>query len=213
MIDLYFDETYENTFNYDVYDGIELWLQENADGRLLASVRKYKGAGVCQAGGDNPHRYERLVFCVKDSLWYLFWIQGTAGYFRGLIYRSKLSCDLRHYMDELFECLVFIFGFLYIFKWMLDFLVKKFHLHTGIFTIEGNQLVVRALFSVRYEKNKIATIIFSCMHSWRIPWAHAGKMLIIMKDGTRSDRSSLTADPSPENSVRSSIPEKISSEP
>ena len=53
-------------------------------------------------------------------------------------------------MDELFECLVFIFGFLYIFKWMLDFLVKKFHLHTGIFTIEGNQLVVRALFSVRY---------------------------------------------------------------
>ena len=45
MIDyLYFDETYENTFNYDVYDGIELWLQENADGRLLASVRKYKGA-------------------------------------------------------------------------------------------------------------------------------------------------------------------------
>lgn len=26
MIDLYFDETYENTFNYDVYDGIELWL-------------------------------------------------------------------------------------------------------------------------------------------------------------------------------------------
>ena len=38
MIDLYFDETYENTFNYDVYDGIELWLQENADGR------KYKGA-------------------------------------------------------------------------------------------------------------------------------------------------------------------------
>ena len=30
-------------------------------------------------------------------------------------------------MDELFECLVFIFGFLYIFKWMLDFLVKKFH--------------------------------------------------------------------------------------
>lgn len=43
-------------------------------------------------------------------------------------------------MDELFECLVFIFGFLYIFKWMLDFLVKKFHLHTGIFTIEGNQL-------------------------------------------------------------------------
>ena len=54
-------------------------------------------------------------------------------------------------MDELFECLVFIFGFLYIFKWMLDFLVKKFHLHTGIFTIEGNQLVVRALFSVRYE--------------------------------------------------------------
>lgn len=28
MIDLYFDETYENTFNYDVYDGIELWLQE-----------------------------------------------------------------------------------------------------------------------------------------------------------------------------------------
>lgn len=43
-IDLYFDETYENTFNYDVYDGIELWLQENADGRLLASVRKYKGA-------------------------------------------------------------------------------------------------------------------------------------------------------------------------
>ena len=85
-------------------------------------------------------------------------------------------------MDELFECLVFIFGFLYIFKWMLDFLVKKFHLHTGIFTIEGNQLVVRALFSVRYEKDKIATIIFSCMHSWRIPWAHAGKMLIIMKD-------------------------------
>ena len=81
-------------------------------------------------------------------------------------------------MDELFECLVFIFGFLYIFKWMLDFLVKKFHLHTGIFTIEGNQLVVRALFSVRYEKDKIATIIFSCMHSWRIPWAHAGKMLI-----------------------------------
>lgn len=63
-------------------------------------------------------------------------------------------------MDELFECLVFIFGFLYIFKWMLDFLVKKFHLHTGIFTIEGNQLVVRALFSVRYEKDKIATIIF-----------------------------------------------------
>lgn len=44
MIDLYFDETYENTFNYDVYDSIELWLQENADGRLLASVRKYKGA-------------------------------------------------------------------------------------------------------------------------------------------------------------------------
>ena len=44
MIDLYFDETYENTFNYDVYDGIKLWLQENADGRLLASVRKYKGA-------------------------------------------------------------------------------------------------------------------------------------------------------------------------
>ena len=85
-------------------------------------------------------------------------------------------------MDELFECLVFIFGFLYIFKWMLDFLVKKFHLHTGIFTIEGNQLVVRALFSVRYEKDKIATIIFSCMHSWRIPWAHAGKMLIIMKE-------------------------------
>ena len=34
-------------------------------------------------------------------------------------------------MDELFERLVFIFGFLYIFKWMLDFLVKKFHLHTG----------------------------------------------------------------------------------
>lgn len=25
-------------------------------------------AGVCQAGGDNPHRYERLAFCVKDSL-------------------------------------------------------------------------------------------------------------------------------------------------
>ena len=64
MIDLYFDETYENTFNYDVYDGIELWLQENADGRLLASVRKYKGA----PGHDNPHRYERLAFCVKDSL-------------------------------------------------------------------------------------------------------------------------------------------------
>lgn len=115
-------------------------------------------------------------------------------------------------MDELFECLVFIFGFLYIFKWMLDFLVKKFHLHTGIFTIEGNQLVVRALFSVRYEKDKIATIIFSCMHSWRIPWAHAGKMLIIMKDGT-NDRSSLTAGPAPENSARSSIPEKISSGP
>ena len=79
------------------------------------------------------------------------------------------------------------------------FLVKKFHLHTGIFTIEGNQLVVRALFSVRYEKNKIATIIFSCMHSWRIPWAHAGKMLIIMKDGTRSgpfqfDSGSLTGE-------------------
>ena len=102
-------------------------------------------------------------------------------------------------MDELFECLVFIFGFLYIFKWMLDFLVKKFHLHTGIFTIEGNQLVVRALFSVRYEKNKVATIIFSCMHSWRIPWAHAGKMLIIMIDGTRSgpfqfDSGSLTGE-------------------
>lgn len=102
-------------------------------------------------------------------------------------------------MDELFECLVLIFGFLYIFKWLLEFLVKKFHLHTGIFTIEGNQLVVRALFSVRYEKNKIATIIFSCMHSWRIPWAHAGKMLIIMKDGTRSgpfqfDSGSLTGE-------------------
>lgn len=27
-----------------------------------------KARGVCQAGGDNPHRYERLVFCVKDSL-------------------------------------------------------------------------------------------------------------------------------------------------
>ena len=27
-----------------LYDGIELWLQENADGRLLASVGKYKGA-------------------------------------------------------------------------------------------------------------------------------------------------------------------------
>ena len=28
-------------------------------------------------------------------------------------------------MDELFECLVFIFGFLYIFKWMLDFLCEE----------------------------------------------------------------------------------------
>ena len=55
------------------------------------------------------------------------------------------------------------------------------------------------VFSVRYEKDKIATIIFSCMHSWRIPWAHAGKMLIIMKDGTRSgpfqfDSGSLTGE-------------------
>lgn len=46
----------------------------------------------------------------------------------------------------------FSFWFSVYFKWMLDFLVKKFHLHTGIFTIEGNQLVVRALFSVRYER-------------------------------------------------------------
>lgn len=50
-------------------------------------------------------------------------------------------------MDELFECLVFIFGFLYIFKWMLDFLVKKFHLHTGIFTIEEKEI---SWLSVRY---------------------------------------------------------------
>lgn len=27
-----------------------------------------KARGVCQAGGDDPHRYERLAFCVKDSL-------------------------------------------------------------------------------------------------------------------------------------------------
>lgn len=69
MIDLYFDETYENTFNYDVYDGIELWLQENADGRHAGICPEIqRRAGVCQAGGDNPHGYERLAFCVKDSL-------------------------------------------------------------------------------------------------------------------------------------------------
>ena len=53
MIDLYFDETYENTFNYDVYDGIELWLQENADGRLLASVRKIISQLMTGKSGNN----------------------------------------------------------------------------------------------------------------------------------------------------------------
>ena len=62
MIDLYFDETYENTFNYDVYAG--------KCGRQAAGIcpEIQRRAGVCQAGGDNPHGYERLAFCVKDSL-------------------------------------------------------------------------------------------------------------------------------------------------
>lgn len=69
MIDLYFDETYENTFNYDVYDGIE-FMDAGKCGRQAAGIcpEIQRRAGVCQAGGDNPHRYERLAFCVKDSL-------------------------------------------------------------------------------------------------------------------------------------------------
>ncbi|AFJ09271.1 hypothetical protein PI172_0360 [Prevotella intermedia] len=39
MIDLYFSQEYDNCFNYDVYDGIELWLQENADKQLISYIK------------------------------------------------------------------------------------------------------------------------------------------------------------------------------
>lgn len=40
MIDLYFTHEYDGCFNYDVYDGIEIWLQENADEQLISYIQK-----------------------------------------------------------------------------------------------------------------------------------------------------------------------------
>lgn len=40
MIDLYFSHEYDGCFNYDVYDGIEIWLQENADEQLISYIQK-----------------------------------------------------------------------------------------------------------------------------------------------------------------------------
>ena len=40
MIDLYFSHEYDGCFNYGVYDGIEIWLQENADEQLISYIQK-----------------------------------------------------------------------------------------------------------------------------------------------------------------------------
>ena len=40
MIDLYFCHEYDNCFNYYAYDGIELWLQENANEQLVSYIQK-----------------------------------------------------------------------------------------------------------------------------------------------------------------------------
>ena len=60
MIDLYFSHEYDGCFNYDVYDGIELWLQENADRQLVTYIQERYERGA--------NGYEKLMKVIEAGM-------------------------------------------------------------------------------------------------------------------------------------------------
>lgn len=60
MIDLYFNVAYDDCFCHEVYDGIELWLQENADHQLVTYIQERYERGA--------KGYEKLMKVIEAGM-------------------------------------------------------------------------------------------------------------------------------------------------
>ncbi len=60
MIDLYFDESYANSFNHEVYDGIKMWLYHEADDSHISYINSHYDR--------NKSGCNRLVNIIKTGI-------------------------------------------------------------------------------------------------------------------------------------------------